>query len=280
MESRASWRANGEDVDVELLIQAGTNLLAGKAAAELEEELGKPVVTINTATVWHAYRSNGIMDKVEGWGSLLICLIILGGFGSVFHPLSRFGPGASPSDQTCEKLIPASHEARVAIGLSDPFSLRLQAAETFSDCRISANDSFGGSIALDIAIQINHILAPNHQLHDFSPRPHNGFSRTPSHHEPSKHQFSLAIIGSGIGGLALAIGLLAQNVPCTIYEAAPKFDAVSAGIGLGPNVLKAMELMDPKFARLCDEVKVGDRSPARQHKQIEILSVEEGFGSK
>lgn len=57
--------------DVELLIQAGTNLLAGKACAELEEELGKPVIAINTATVWHAYRTNGIMDKIPGWGSLL-----------------------------------------------------------------------------------------------------------------------------------------------------------------------------------------------------------------
>lgn len=57
--------------DVELLIQAGTNLLAAKAAAELEIELGKPVIAINTATVWHAYRTNGIMDKLEGWGSLL-----------------------------------------------------------------------------------------------------------------------------------------------------------------------------------------------------------------
>jgi maleate isomerase len=57
--------------DVELLIQAGTNLLAGAAAAELEEELGKPVIAINTATVWHAYRTNGIKDQIKGWGSLL-----------------------------------------------------------------------------------------------------------------------------------------------------------------------------------------------------------------
>ncbi|KAL3422834.1 hypothetical protein PVAG01_04581 [Phlyctema vagabunda] len=57
--------------EVELLIQAGTNLLAAKAAAELEQELGKPVIAINTATVWHAYRTNGIMDQIPGWGSLL-----------------------------------------------------------------------------------------------------------------------------------------------------------------------------------------------------------------
>jgi maleate isomerase len=47
------------------------NLLAGKAAAEMEIELGKPVIAINTATVWHAYRTNGIMDQIQGWGSLL-----------------------------------------------------------------------------------------------------------------------------------------------------------------------------------------------------------------
>lgn len=57
--------------DVELLIQAGTNLIAAHAAAELEEELGKPVIAINTATVWHAYRTNGIMDQIKGFGSLL-----------------------------------------------------------------------------------------------------------------------------------------------------------------------------------------------------------------
>ncbi|CAG8979905.1 hypothetical protein HYALB_00011269 [Hymenoscyphus albidus] len=69
-EIKSAFRSvDGEDV--ELLIQAGTNLLAGKAAAELEVELGKPVIAINTATVWHAYRTNGIMDKIEGWGSLL-----------------------------------------------------------------------------------------------------------------------------------------------------------------------------------------------------------------
>lgn len=90
--------------------------------------------------------------------------------------------------------------------------------------------------------------------------------------------FSVAIIGAGIGGLALAIGLLKQKVQCTIYEAAPKFDAVGAGIGLGPNALRAMELMDETFAKMYDEVKVGNTSPARMHEQIEILGTQEGFG--
>lgn len=57
--------------DVDALLQAGTNLPAARAAAEMEEELGKPVIAINTATLWHAYRTNGILDKVQGFGSLL-----------------------------------------------------------------------------------------------------------------------------------------------------------------------------------------------------------------
>lgn len=56
--------------DVDLLIQAGTNLPCATVAPVIEAELGKPVLAINTATVWHAYRSNGIMDQFDGYGSL------------------------------------------------------------------------------------------------------------------------------------------------------------------------------------------------------------------
>ncbi|KJF23682.1 arylmalonate decarboxylase [Rhodococcus sp. AD45-ID] len=67
---RAAFLAvDGPDVDA--LIQAGTNLEAITVAAELEKELGKPVIAINLATVWHALRANGINDKIAGHGSLL-----------------------------------------------------------------------------------------------------------------------------------------------------------------------------------------------------------------
>lgn len=68
-ELKAAFRqVNADDVDV--LLQAGTNLPCSRVAAEMEIELGKPVIAINTATVWAAYRTNGIMDKLEGFGSL------------------------------------------------------------------------------------------------------------------------------------------------------------------------------------------------------------------
>jgi maleate isomerase len=37
-----------------------------KASAELEVELEKSVIAINTATVWHAYGTNEIKDQISG----------------------------------------------------------------------------------------------------------------------------------------------------------------------------------------------------------------------
>ena len=37
----------------------------------LEKELGKPVVSSNSATLWHSLRSAGITDRIDGLGSLL-----------------------------------------------------------------------------------------------------------------------------------------------------------------------------------------------------------------
>jgi maleate isomerase len=57
--------------DVDALVQVGTNLSMARLAAAVEQELGKPTVAINTATYWHALRTNGIDDKVSGFGKLL-----------------------------------------------------------------------------------------------------------------------------------------------------------------------------------------------------------------
>lgn len=62
-------RLDGDDVDA--LVQVGTNLSMVRLAAAAELWLGKPVIAINTATWWHALRTNGIADRVEGFGRLL-----------------------------------------------------------------------------------------------------------------------------------------------------------------------------------------------------------------
>src|SRR5690606_4852199 len=61
-----------DDSSVELIMQVGTNLAFARVAAEAERWLGKPVLAVNTCTYWHALRSLGAEDRIDGFGSLLM----------------------------------------------------------------------------------------------------------------------------------------------------------------------------------------------------------------
>ncbi|KAI0437209.1 mannitol 1-phosphate dehydrogenase 2 [Xylaria telfairii] len=64
---------------------------------------------------------------------------------------------------------------------------------------------------------------------------------------PSAKPFNVAIVGGGITGLTLAIALLQQDVPFTLYESAAKFGEIGAGVGFGPNAVTAMGLISPQI---------------------------------
>ena len=72
-ESAATLKRAAQAVDdgVDAIVQCGTNLAFAKVAAYAEFWLEKPVIAINTATYWHALRSMGLPDRIEGFGSLL-----------------------------------------------------------------------------------------------------------------------------------------------------------------------------------------------------------------
>lgn len=53
------------------IVQFGANMAVGRIAAEAEQWLGLPVIAVNTATYWHALRTNGIADQAEGFGQLM-----------------------------------------------------------------------------------------------------------------------------------------------------------------------------------------------------------------
>lgn len=57
--------------DVDAIVQVGTNLPMSAFAAQAEVWLGRPVLAINAVIYWHALRSSGIADQMDGFGTLL-----------------------------------------------------------------------------------------------------------------------------------------------------------------------------------------------------------------
>jgi salicylate hydroxylase len=94
----------------------------------------------------------------------------------------------------------------------------------------------------------------------------------------NKH-LHVAIVGGGIAGLALALGLNRANISYTLYEASPKFTTVGAGISLGPNALRAMDLLDPRLTEPYSQISSGHRVQGKEHVFFEFMLAEKGFGA-
>lgn len=94
----------------------------------------------------------------------------------------------------------------------------------------------------------------------------------------SNSSIEVAIIGAGIGGLGLAIGLLRQGVPYTIYESAAAYSMIGAGIGLGPNAQAAMSLLSPSLKSLYDGIATGNITTGKNNVIFDTLLATPGFG--
>ncbi|CAG8162897.1 unnamed protein product [Penicillium olsonii] len=66
--------------------------------------------------------------------------------------------------------------------------------------------------------------------------------------------FTVTIIGGGIGGLALANGLLNRGIPIQLYEAASAFTEIGLGLSLGPAAYRALPLLDPALRAIYDSL--------------------------
>ena len=77
-------------------------------------------------------------------------------------------------------------------------------------------------------------------------------------HNPSR--ISLAIVGGGISGLTLALGLLncAPHISFHIYEAAPQFLEIGAGVAFGINAQRAMRKLDPRIGDAYDTLRTSN----------------------
>ncbi|MCA8864414.1 MULTISPECIES: salicylate 1-monooxygenase [unclassified Halomonas] len=80
---------------------------------------------------------------------------------------------------------------------------------------------------------------------------------------PSKHtqqkRLSIGIVGGGIGGVAFAVALSRDNgLDVQLFEAAPQFSEIGAGVSFGPNAVKAIQLLGLEEAYQ----RIADSSPA------------------
>lgn len=91
----------------------------------------------------------------------------------------------------------------------------------------------------------------------------------------STKPFNVAIIGGGISGLILAIALLQHDIPLTIYEAAPHFGEIGAGVAFGPNAAEAMRLISPKILAAFEKCKTGN-----ERKKNSWFTIRVGDGRK
>ncbi|KAL1863466.1 hypothetical protein Plec18170_000301 [Paecilomyces lecythidis] len=62
---------------------------------------------------------------------------------------------------------------------------------------------------------------------------------------PSQTPFRIAIIGGGIGGLVAALSIhhhcQNENIQIDVYEQAPQYKEIGAGVGMGPNAAKLLD---------------------------------------
>lgn len=71
----------------------------------------------------------------------------------------------------------------------------------------------------------------------------------------ARKTFEIAIVGGGIAGLTLALALYHRGVPVKIYERAPRFGEIGAGVSFSPNAIQAMRHCHPgiydAFEKVC-----------------------------
>lgn len=72
---------------------------------------------------------------------------------------------------------------------------------------------------------------------------------------------NIAIVGGGISGLCLAIGLLRfPHIKLHIYEAAPKFAEIGAGVAIGVNAQRALYMLDPRLKSAYERIRTSNTS--------------------
>ncbi|GAD92951.1 salicylate hydroxylase, putative [Paecilomyces variotii No. 5] len=89
--------------------------------------------------------------------------------------------------------------------------------------------------------------------------------------------FEVAIVGGGIAGLTLAIALYHRKVPITIYEQAPQFGEIGAGVSFSPNAVQAMKICHTGVYQAFEKVCTRNQWPSKRNVWFDYL---DGYGGQ
>ena len=84
-------------------------------------------------------------------------------------------------------------------------------------------------------------------------------------------RFEIAIIGGGIAGLTLAIALHHRGIPLTVYEQAPQFGEIGAGVSFSPNAVQAMKVCHQGVFEAFEKVCTRNVWPEKQKVWFDYL---------
>jgi salicylate hydroxylase len=76
--------------------------------------------------------------------------------------------------------------------------------------------------------------------------------------------FNLAIVGGGIAGLTLALALHHRGIKVSIYEQAPKFGEIGAGVSFSPNAVQSMKICHEGIYQSFEKVCTRNQWPSKR----------------
>lgn len=87
----------------------------------------------------------------------------------------------------------------------------------------------------------------------------------------------LAIVGGGISGLVLAMALHEKGIHAEIYEQAPHFGEIGAGVAFGSNAIRAMRYCSPRVEEAFREVATGNGSDRDENGMLKWFDFVDGY---
>src|SRR5690349_5285544 len=97
-------------------------------------------------------------------------------------------------------------------------------------------------------------------------------------------QREVAIVGAGMGGLTAAATLLRAGLAVTVYEQAPQFLRIGAGIQMSANPMKVLRALglEPRLRQTAFQHRARrhrDYDTGRIQSQFDMWAVEQKFGA-